>query len=99
MTAYKVPRTIVDASVEGQLLQPAREPLMKAWGRRPDPPAITVAIAIGLARREFLVEIDAVAVVEEKEVNERRSRDHIIAEPWAFFEGIIICILIDFFYR
>jgi len=38
---------------------------MKVWGTRPDPPAITVAIAIGLARPEFLVDMDAVAVVAE----------------------------------
>lgn len=65
MTAYRAPRTIVDASVEGQLLQPAREALMKIWVQRQNPSAITVAIAIGLARPEYLVEIDAVAVVEE----------------------------------
>jgi hypothetical protein len=34
-----------------------------AWGQRPNPP--TVAIATGLARPEFLVEMDAVAVVPE----------------------------------
>jgi enamine deaminase RidA (YjgF/YER057c/UK114 family) len=39
----------------------------RSWqiSRRPNPPAITAAIAIGLARPEFLVEIDAVAVVAE----------------------------------
>jgi enamine deaminase RidA (YjgF/YER057c/UK114 family) len=51
--------------VTGQHLQPAREPFMKMWSQRPNPPAITAAIAIGLARPEFLVEIDAVAVVKE----------------------------------
>jgi len=37
---------------------------MKAWGRRPNPPAITVAIVSALARPEYLVEMDVVAVVE-----------------------------------
>jgi len=51
--------------VEGQPLQPAFEAFQRAWGQRPNPPAITVAIVIGLARPEFLVEMDAVAVVAE----------------------------------
>ena len=51
--------------VAGQPLQPGFEGFRKVWGQWPDPPAITVAIAIGLARREFLVEMDAVAVVAE----------------------------------
>jgi hypothetical protein len=38
---------------------------MRAWGGRPNPSAITAAIAIGLARPEFLVDMDAVAVVAE----------------------------------
>lgn len=49
----------------GQPLQPAREAFVKMWGTRPNPPAITVAIVSGLARPEFLVEMDAVAVVPE----------------------------------
>jgi enamine deaminase RidA (YjgF/YER057c/UK114 family) len=51
-------------AVEGQPLQAAREAFMTAWGQRPNPPAITVAIAIGLARQEFLVEMDGVAEME-----------------------------------
>jgi enamine deaminase RidA (YjgF/YER057c/UK114 family) len=47
---------------------------MKVWGTRPDPPAITVAIAIGLARPEFLVEIDAIAVVEERVAGEKTAQ-------------------------
>ena len=47
-----------------QPIQPAREAFMKVWGRRPNPPAITMAFVSGLARPEYLVEIDAVAVVE-----------------------------------
>jgi enamine deaminase RidA (YjgF/YER057c/UK114 family) len=37
---------------------------MRAWDRWPNPPAITMAFVSGLARPEYLVEIDAVAVVE-----------------------------------
>ena len=44
---------------------PASEPFQRAAGQRPNSPAITVAIVSGLARPEFLVEMDAVAVVEE----------------------------------
>ncbi|AET63551.1 hypothetical protein Mhar_0160 [Methanothrix harundinacea 6Ac] len=51
--------------VAGQPLQPGFEAFMRAWGRRPNPPAITMAFVSGLARPEYLVEIDAVAVVEE----------------------------------
>lgn len=50
--------------VEGQPLQAGFEAFMRAWGRRPNPPAITMAFVGGLARPEYLVEIDAVAVVE-----------------------------------
>jgi enamine deaminase RidA (YjgF/YER057c/UK114 family) len=52
--------------VAGQPLQPGFEAFMRAWGRRPNPPAITMAFVSGLARPEYLVEIDAVAVVEEQ---------------------------------
>ncbi len=51
--------------VEGQPLQPAFEAFQRAWGQRPSPPAITVVIVSGLARPEFLVEMDAIAVVPE----------------------------------
>jgi len=43
----------------------AFEPFQRAAGQRPNPPAITVAFVIGLAGPEYLVEMDAVAVVEE----------------------------------
>jgi len=33
------------------------------WGDQPDPPVITGAIVKGLAHPDFLVEIDAIAVV------------------------------------
>jgi enamine deaminase RidA (YjgF/YER057c/UK114 family) len=49
--------------VAGQPLQPGFEAFRKVWGTRPNPPAITAAIVSGLARPEFLVEMDAVVVV------------------------------------
>lgn len=51
--------------VEGQPLQAGFEAFMRVWGRQPNPPAITAAFVAGLARPEFLVEIDAIAVVIE----------------------------------
>ena len=51
--------------VQGQPLQPAFVAFQRAWDQRPDPPTITAAIAIGLARLELLEEMDAVAVVAE----------------------------------
>jgi len=50
--------------VESQPLQAAREAFMKIWGQRQKPPAITAAIVSGLARQEFLVEMDGVAKME-----------------------------------
>jgi enamine deaminase RidA (YjgF/YER057c/UK114 family) len=49
--------------VEGQPLEPGFAAFQQVWGDRPNPPAITMAYVSGLARPEFLVEIEAVAVV------------------------------------
>lgn len=49
--------------VQGQPLQPAFEAWMAAWGGRPHPPTVTVLFVAGLANPEFLIEIDAIAVV------------------------------------
>lgn len=49
--------------VEGQPLQPGFAAFQRIWGNRPNPPVITMAYVAGLARPEFLIEIDAVAVV------------------------------------
>lgn len=49
--------------VQGQPLQAGFEVFQQVWGRRPNPPAITVVIVAGLAHPDFLAEIDAVAVV------------------------------------
>lgn len=51
--------------VQGQPIQPAFEVFQRQWGNRPSPPAISVAYVAGLARPDFLAEIDAIAVVPE----------------------------------
>ena len=49
--------------VQGQSLQPGFEVFQRIWGGRPNPPAITMMFVAGLANPDFLLEIDAVAVV------------------------------------
>ena len=51
--------------VQGQPLQAGFEVFQRVWGRRPNPPAITMAFVAGLANPDFLVEMDAIAVVPE----------------------------------
>lgn len=51
--------------VEGQPIQPGLEAFQKVWENRPNPPTITVAFVTGLANPDFLVEMDAIAVVPE----------------------------------
>jgi enamine deaminase RidA (YjgF/YER057c/UK114 family) len=51
--------------VQGQPLQAGFEVFQEFWGRRPNPPAITMAFVAGLANPDFLVEMDAIAVVPE----------------------------------
>jgi len=51
--------------VEGQPLRPAFEVFQQVWGRRPNPPLISLAIVSALAQPEFLAELDAVAVVPQ----------------------------------
>ena len=51
--------------VQGQPIQPGLEAFQQVWGRRPNPPTITVAFVAGLANPDFLVEMDAIAVVPE----------------------------------
>ena len=41
------------------------EAFQRAWGHRSNPPIVTVAIVVGLAHPDFLVEIDAIAVVPQ----------------------------------
>jgi enamine deaminase RidA (YjgF/YER057c/UK114 family) len=50
--------------VAGQPLAEAFAAAGEVWGLRPDPPATSVLVVAGLANPAFLVEIDAVAVVE-----------------------------------
>ncbi len=50
-------------AVQGQSPQPALQVFQRVWGNRPNPPAITVVFVSGLAHPDFLLEIDAVAVV------------------------------------
>jgi enamine deaminase RidA (YjgF/YER057c/UK114 family) len=51
--------------VEGQSLQAGFAAFQNAWPETPNPPAITVVFVSGLAHPDFLVEIDAVAVVPQ----------------------------------
>jgi enamine deaminase RidA (YjgF/YER057c/UK114 family) len=51
--------------VEGQSLEAGFGAFQSAWPETPNPPAITVAFVSGLAHPDFLVEIDAVAVVPQ----------------------------------
>ena len=49
--------------VEGQDFRTGYAAFQKVWGDRPDPPVITAAVVKGLAHPDFLVEMDAIAVV------------------------------------
>lgn len=49
--------------VQGQAIQPAFEVFQRVWGNRPHPPAITGAYVAGLANPDFLLEMEAIAVV------------------------------------
>ncbi len=52
-------------ALQGQPVQPAFEVFQKAWGQRPQPPAITLVTVAGLAHPDFLMEMDAIAVVPQ----------------------------------
>jgi enamine deaminase RidA (YjgF/YER057c/UK114 family) len=49
--------------VEGQSIQQGYAAFQRVWGNRPNPPLITAAFVSGLANPDFLVEMDAIAVV------------------------------------
>jgi enamine deaminase RidA (YjgF/YER057c/UK114 family) len=51
--------------VQGQSLQAGFEVFQRVWGRRPNPPAITGMFVAALANPEFLLEIDAIAVIPQ----------------------------------
>lgn len=49
--------------VEGQDFRSGYAAFQRVWGDRPNPPLITAAVVKALAHPDFLVEIDAIAVV------------------------------------
>ena len=51
--------------IQGQSLQEGFAVFQQFWGSRPNPPAISMAFVAGLAHPDFLVEIDAIAIVPE----------------------------------
>jgi enamine deaminase RidA (YjgF/YER057c/UK114 family) len=51
--------------VEGQPLQAGFAAFQNAWPQTPNPPAITMVFVSSLAHPDFLVEMDAVAVVPQ----------------------------------
>jgi enamine deaminase RidA (YjgF/YER057c/UK114 family) len=51
--------------VAGQPPQPAFEVFQRVWGNRPNPPLITVLYVSGLANPDYLMELEAVAVVPQ----------------------------------
>jgi enamine deaminase RidA (YjgF/YER057c/UK114 family) len=52
--------------VQGNDIRPGFAVFQEVWGNRPNPPTISMAFVAGLAKPDFLVEIDAIAVVPEK---------------------------------
>ncbi len=51
--------------VQGQDLRAGFAVFQKVWGNRPNPPAISFAFVAGLANPDFLIEMDAIAVIPE----------------------------------
>ena len=51
--------------VEGQDFRAGYAAFQRVWGDRPEPPVITSAIVKGLAHPDFLVEMDAIAIVPD----------------------------------
>ena len=49
--------------VEGQSLQEGFEAFQQVWGKRPDPPVITALFVASLANPDYLLGIEAVAVL------------------------------------
>jgi enamine deaminase RidA (YjgF/YER057c/UK114 family) len=49
--------------VEGYSLQAGFEVFLNVWGNRPNPPLITTLFVARLANPDFLVEMDAIAVI------------------------------------
>ncbi len=53
--------------VQGQPLRAGFESFQHFWGNRPNPPAITGVFVSGLAHPDFLVEMEAIAVVPQEQ--------------------------------
>ncbi|MEO1211675.1 MAG: RidA family protein [Cyanobacteria bacterium J06638_20] len=51
--------------LQGQPLQPAFEVFQHTWENRSNPPLITLLFVAGLAHPDFLMEIEAIAVVPD----------------------------------
>ena len=51
--------------VQGQSLRAGFAAFQTAWGNRPNPPAISSVFVAGLANPDFLIEMDAIAVIPE----------------------------------
>ena len=49
--------------VQGQPLEPGFAVFQRVWNRRPNPPAISMVMVAGLANPDYLIEMDAIAVV------------------------------------
>ena len=52
--------------LQGQPSQPAFEVFQRVWGNRSNPPLITLLFVSGLAQPDYLMEVDAVAVLPEE---------------------------------
>jgi enamine deaminase RidA (YjgF/YER057c/UK114 family) len=51
--------------LQGQPLRAGFEVFQRFWGNRPNPPAISMMFVSGLANPDFLLEMDAIAVVPQ----------------------------------
>jgi enamine deaminase RidA (YjgF/YER057c/UK114 family) len=49
--------------LDGQDFTAGYSAFQRVWGDQPDPPVITAAVVKGLAHPDFLVEMDAIAIV------------------------------------
>jgi len=54
--------------VQGQDLRLGFAVFQKVWGESPNPPAISFAFVAGLAHPDFLLEMDAIAVVPDSQL-------------------------------
>lgn len=49
--------------VQGQDIKPGFEAFQKVWGKRPNPPLITMNFVAGLGNPDYLLGIEAIAIV------------------------------------